>query len=52
MEKRVRARNIIKARLSSGVEGKGTEIFGKKIKFSKNEGGDEYQIAGNFIRPC
>ena len=29
----------------------GTEILGKKIKFSK-EGGEEYQIAGgNFIHP-
>ena len=26
--------------------------MGKKIKFSKNEGGEEYQIAGNFIHLC
>ena len=25
--------------------------MGKKIKFFKNEGGEEYQIAGNFIHP-
>ena len=26
--------------------------MGKKIKFFKNNGGEEYQIAGNFIHPC
>ena len=29
--------------------GKGIGILGKKTKFSKNEGGEEYQSAGNFI---
>ena len=38
-------------RLSNGEEGKGTEILGKKLKLSKNEGGEEYKIAGNFIHP-
>ena len=54
MEKRVRGSNIIfsiilrlQGRLSSGEEGKGTEILGKKINFLKNDGGEEYQIAGN-----
>ena len=41
----------LQGRISSGEEGKGTEIFGKKIKNFKNEGGEEYQIAGNFIHP-
>ena len=59
MEKRVRGSIIIcsvilrlKGRLSSGEEGKRNEILEKKIKFSKNEDGEEYQIAGNFIHPC
>ena len=30
----------------------GTEILGEKIKFEKKEGGEEYQIAWNFIHPC
>ena len=32
--------------------GKGTEILGRIINFFLNEGGEEYQIAGNFIHPC
>ena len=58
VEKWVRGSNIIcsiilrlSGRLSSGKEGKGTEIFGKRIKFIKNGGGEEYQIEGNFIQP-
>ena len=38
--------------MSSGEEGKWTGILGKKIKFSENEGGEEYQISGNFKQPC
>ena len=36
----------------SEEEGKWTEILEKKIKCFKNEGGEEYQIAGNFIHLC
>ena len=35
---------------SSRRKGKGTEFSGKKIKILKNEG-EEYQVAGNIIRP-
>ena len=59
MERRVRGNNIIcsiilrlQGRLSTGEEGKGTEILGTKIKFLKNEGGEENQIGGNFIHHC
>ena len=38
-------------RISSWEEGKGTEIFGKKIKILKNGVGEEYQCVGNFIHP-
>ena len=30
--------------------GKGTKIFGKKIKILKYGGEEEYQFAGNFIQ--
>ena len=37
----------------SGLVGKETENFRKKIKIIKmGQGGSEYQVAGNFIRPC
>ena len=32
--------------------GKGTESLGMKIKILKSEGGEEYQVVGNFIHPC
>ena len=31
--------------------GRGLIFWGRKSKF-KNEGGEDYQIAGNFIHPC
>ena len=31
--------------------GKNNEILEKKIKFSKNADGEEYEIAGTFIQP-
>ena len=39
-------------RISSGEEGKRTEILGKKIKIQENGDGEEYQVVGNFIHPC
>ena len=39
-------------RISSGEDGKGTEMLGKKIKIFKNGGGEEYQVGWNLIHPC
>ena len=59
MEKRGRGSNIICSitlrllgKISSAEDGKGTEILGKKIKFKKDEGGEEYQTITTFIHPC
>ena len=37
--------------MEDNLVGKGNEILGKKIKFLLNGGGEEYQIAGNFMHP-
>ena len=57
--KKVSGRNFIfplifrlLGRISSGKEGKTTEIMGKKIKIKKQIGGEECKVVGNFINPC
>ena len=59
MEKRVRGSNIfcsviirLQGRLSSGEEGKGTEILGKKIKFfKKTRVGKNIKYQGTLYTP-
>ena len=59
VEKRESGSNIIfpiilrlLGRISSGEEGMGTDMLGKKIKILKNGCWEEYQVAWNFIHPC
>ena len=36
--------------ISSG--GRGRNFLVKKLRFKQNGGEDEYQVVGNFMRPC